>query len=376
MPYPCFVDFLKKVKESGFFSQYQRRNSAKTPPSPIGLLLLGSLRYLGRGHTFDDLEEATAISEETHRRFFHRFIQYGEDTLYPEYAIAPQTAEEFQTHQHEFAMAGLPGCGFSTDATNVILWNCTHNLKQSHIGFKQNHPARTYNLSTNHRKQILHTTKGHRSRWNDKTLAYYDSFLNRIHEGSILQDVTFFLLERSTENNNESVIKRTKYKGAWWIVDNGYHRWSCTQAPGKSDMYRPQQRLSEFIESMRKDVECVFGILKGRWRVLKTGIRLHGETAADRIWLTCCALHNMLLQVDGLSEQWNGEIGLNETDDLRFTPFALQRLGEEQMQQFGSRQHELESDETVRALVDGNVEEGVDDGAGGTEVDDDGANLH
>ena len=31
-------------------------------PSNIKLLLLGALRYLGRGHTFDDIEEATAIS--------------------------------------------------------------------------------------------------------------------------------------------------------------------------------------------------------------------------------------------------------------------------------------------------------------------------
>ena len=37
--------------------------------SPIELLLLGTLRYLGRGWTFDDIEEATAISLEVHRVF-------------------------------------------------------------------------------------------------------------------------------------------------------------------------------------------------------------------------------------------------------------------------------------------------------------------
>jgi hypothetical protein len=29
-------------------------------------------------------------------------------------------------------------------------------------------------------------------------------------------------------------------------------------------------------ESLRRDVECCFGILKGRWRILKVGVRLHG----------------------------------------------------------------------------------------------------
>ena len=52
-------------------------------------------------------------------------------------------------------------------------------------------------------------------------------------------------------------------------------------------------------ESIRKDVECVFGILKGRFRILKAGIRLHGVDNADSIWSTCCALHNLLLEIDG-----------------------------------------------------------------------------
>jgi hypothetical protein len=36
-------------------------------------MLLGSLCYLGRGFTFDDLEESTFVSESSHRKFFHEF---------------------------------------------------------------------------------------------------------------------------------------------------------------------------------------------------------------------------------------------------------------------------------------------------------------
>ena len=61
------------------------------------------------------------------------------------------------------------------------------------------------------------------------------------------------------------------------------------------------------IESMRKDVECTFGILKGRWRILKSGVRLHGSETVDAIWMTCCALHNMLLEEDGLDKPWDGQ---------------------------------------------------------------------
>jgi hypothetical protein len=50
-------------------------------------------------------------------------------------------------------------------------------------------------------------------------------------------------------------------------------------------------------------VECTFGILKGRCRVLKTGVRLHGTDAVDNVQATCCTLHKWLLDVDGLDEK-------------------------------------------------------------------------
>ena len=79
--------------------------------------------------------------------------------------------------------------------------------------------------------------------------------------------------------------------------------------------------------------ECTFGILKGRWRILKTGVRTHAIKSVDNIWLTCCALHNWLLEIDGLDQpwdgvnavtsEWNGEFGLLELSE---TPLALQRI--------------------------------------------------
>jgi hypothetical protein len=46
----------------------------------------------------------------------------------------------------------------------------------------------------------------------------------------------------------------------------------------------------------------MFGILKGHWRILKTGVHLGGVEVADKVWKACCALHNWLLEIDGLME--------------------------------------------------------------------------
>jgi hypothetical protein len=64
-------------------------NCAGKKASPLELMILGSLRYLGRGWTFDDCEEATAVGEETHRRFFHQFTAIGATILFDKYVHAP-----------------------------------------------------------------------------------------------------------------------------------------------------------------------------------------------------------------------------------------------------------------------------------------------
>jgi len=260
-------------------------------------------------------------------------------------------AQQHATHTSEFTTGGLCGCGHSTNGTHVIMWRCEHNLKQANSGFKDDHPCRAYNVSVNHRRRTLWSTSGHPARWNDKTLIWNDEFVRATHDGRILQDVEFTLHSWSGIHGN-SQLKETRCAGAWGLVDNGHHKWTCTQAPAKVNLLLTQQRLSDWIESYRKDVECTFGMLKGRWRVLQTGIRLEGAVAANRIWMTCCALHNWLLEVDGLDKQWEegvpsdwqGSLGNNDADECRrHAPFAIHRLNNPQLERFGSTNHQREA---------------------------------
>lgn len=61
---------------------------------------------------------------------------------------------------------------------------------------------------------------------------------------------------------------------------------------------------------------------------MKTGIRIHGRdlfSKTDNIWFTCCALHNWLLEIDGLDSRWTegvqgdweGSWGLHDESDAR-----------------------------------------------------------
>ena len=149
---------------------------------------------------------------------------------------------------------------------------------------------------------------------------------------AILEDVTFELL--GYDQNGKVVV--IKYKGVYVIVDNGYLDWSCTVPPFCVTNDMDEIRWSRWVESMRKDVECTFGILKGRWQILKVGICLNGIDTVDKVWFTCCALHNWLLDIDGLSKPWDGGVCMSDWEgtlgDLDFNgideaiPNALARL--------------------------------------------------
>ena len=118
--------------------------------TPLSLLLLTALRYLGRGWTFDDLSENTATSQETIRVLFHTFVDFGSTVLYTQYIRPPRNCNEAQQHTSEYTMACFPGAIGRTDATHIMLKRVQYRLRQMHIGFKMSHTARTYNITVNH----------------------------------------------------------------------------------------------------------------------------------------------------------------------------------------------------------------------------------
>lgn len=210
MPMKCFRELMGIIRDEIWFDKAEKPNALGQDGAPLELLVLGALRYLGRGWTFDDLEDATGISEETHRRFFHNFIKACRLHLFPKYVVEPTSAEEIADAMAEFAEAGFDGCIGSADATHIIMEKCSSRLKNQHTGGKLSQTARAFEITVNHRRRILSTTVGFPGRWNDKTIVRFDSFINRIHRGLLYEDVNYELFHGDG----------TKYPmhGAWILV--------------------------------------------------------------------------------------------------------------------------------------------------------------
>ena len=256
MPYQSYRDLVREARENNWFPKYERCNAVGQKGVPLDLLILGALRYLGRGWTFDDIFEATSVSEEVHRTFFKAFTIACREHLYPKWVKRPETPEEVEDCMSEFKEAGFDGCIGSADVTHVILEKCSSRLKNQHLGSKSSHTTRAFQIVVNHRRQIIASTVGFPGRWNDQTVVRFDGFVTDIQRGFYLQDNKFTL--KDEEGNDEN------YAGAWILVDGGYLNWSTLICPFKNSVSIKIQRWSRWAESMRKDVECTFGILKGK----------------------------------------------------------------------------------------------------------------
>ena len=180
------------------------------------LLLLGALRYIGRCWTFNDIEEATTISRKAIRTFFHTFLLYGSNVLYHKHVTVPATTTGCAKFESVFSLAGFNGCIGSSGGTHIGM--------HSRDGHKLNIPSRTYNVTVTHWRQILGSTLGHPSTWNDKTIVFFDELVRGVNTGDIYGDNKFKLLERDREGN----IIEVTYVVACFMVDNGYLSWSYT----------------------------------------------------------------------------------------------------------------------------------------------------
>ena len=323
VPYSEFLKIADEIIKHELFARWTRNDCVGNKPTDYRLLLLGSLRYIGRALTFDDIEEYTFVSSEVHRNFFSLFLKYGSTVLYKKHVSDPASNMDTSLLEKLFKLAGLNGCMGSGDGTHVGMQQCPSWAMINHKGFKLAIPSRNYNATVTHYHQILGTTCGHPGTWNDKTLVLFDDLIRGVHEGRLYSEHQFKLYELDSNNNTIEVI----YQGAWFIVDNGYLDWSCTVPPMKHPITYEQIRFSEWIESMRKDIECTFGILKHRFAILKNGVRLGSINQCDQVWRTCCALHNRLLFVDELDKGWETGRPMYSHEDVNTeTPFAINRL--------------------------------------------------
>ena len=363
VPWAVFIDLLQKCKEKKLFGEnsLMEFDCCGSRICPFAIKLLGVLRILGRNWCCDDVAEASGMGESTVRRGFLDFCNNFVENYYDKYIYRP-TGEKLAKMMKIYSRMGLPGCIGSTDCVHLKWYRCPVGLTNLCKG-KEGFPSLSYSCTVDHHRRILGVTRSNYGTRNDKTIVRLDTYITDVHYKRVNQDVEFEVFIDGV------LVKRT---GVCYLCDGGYHKWCCMVNPMKHTSCRDDRLWSEWIESTRKDVECVFGILKGRFRFLRHGILLQTQDKVDTAFFTCCILHNLILEADGMDKRWeenvewdrlnpqpsNSDNGYDDEDLTRPQSISLQeaRILERVEQYRSAVEEEYEGNEVVEE-VDDNFEE-------------------
>jgi hypothetical protein len=311
VPYDLFNDLLQKSVAMGFSKA--EKDAAGFASIPLELKLLGVLRVLGRGVTFDEVAEhvGSAFGGSIHYEFFCSWCEKFSETYKDVFVKKPASVAELQESCDVYAKLGFPGCIGSIDVTHIPWHNCPAALANSYTG-KGKQPTIAFEVVCDHRRRIISVTDGHCGSRNDKAIIRLDPFANEVRHSGLYRDFQYKLFNRDGVEYD--------HRGAYMLSDNGYHPWSMLIYPSKHSTDYEEHMFSTRTESVRKDIECVFGILKKRFRVLVCPLRIRSLHTCNAVFWTCCILHNMLLSYDGL------DVGSTDDDDDDDDPGQMGRI--------------------------------------------------
>jgi len=173
------------------------------------------------------------------------------------------------------------------DCTHVKLLNCPKSYCLQSTG-KDKYPTRSFEVVCDFFRKIIHTTPGHPGRSNDKIVVSHDLFVQGLRNNLIGTEQVW------SYNGSDGELF-TEIGNLYLICDGGYPSYEILVTNFKISNEEVIKIWSNMLECVRKCIECCFGILKQRFRILKLGTSIRSFVELDDFWYSCCAFHNMLI---------------------------------------------------------------------------------
>jgi hypothetical protein len=124
-----------------------------------------------------------------------------------------------------YIAVGLNGCIGSTDATHIMWVACPAHLRNFCFG-KEGFPTLVYNVTCTHDMFATHCGASSFGANNDKFIVRFDEFIADLRTLDLYTGIEYELFNRQGEAHWT--------RGAYVIVDGGYHRWRATMSAHKS----------------------------------------------------------------------------------------------------------------------------------------------
>ena len=266
---------------------------------PLEVKLLFVLRVLAGGTKIKDAASMTGFMSNSTGNVFFIFFVLKFSEVFEDIHIRPLDGEELLKSMRTYARLGLPGGLASIDVTDFPWGKVRKDMKNACNGDKGS--ALLFEVIVTHEKLVLSVGKEFGSVIADKTSVKYSEFVEAMKQKLIAKDIKYKL--RTGMGPDDYV----ELSAIYLISDGGYLQWPEIICGYQYSTDPLKYKFSDWIASVRKDVECLFGILKMRWLQLRNPCDVHSPAVMRAILVTCCILNNMILRCDGLNDLWDDE---------------------------------------------------------------------
>jgi hypothetical protein len=270
----CTLNFFQEVlvpmcEDKGIL------RTRRTSRIPYPFKILCVLRMLGRADVADTTSELSHIGESTCRYLFATFVAQFSAAFYTKFIKFPE-AEELLRVLEIYRKLGLPGAVGSMDGTHVSWGNCPQSLANECVG-KEGYPTLGWMVIVNHNRRVLFCSNENYGSANDINMCNWTPELQDIIHGK-WKDIEYSLLN----NNGQPIL----CKGGYLITDAGMLKLPVFMDPTLTSFDPKCVYFREWLESVRKDVECFFSLLKNRFRFFRDSILLSDPVLIGRcsIW--------------------------------------------------------------------------------------------
>jgi hypothetical protein len=258
-----------------------------------------ALRRLTLGVSADSLDEYYRVSESSTLLYTKKFCQAVIKKFKPDFLRSPTTEETIGIHQAN-AERGLPGCLGSLDCMHWAWKNCP---KAWHGQFKgaKGVPTIVLEAVATRDNRIWHAFFGCPGTLND---------INILGRSPLVTNV----MNRTFGQLNYSVTPagaaRTR---GYFLTDGIYPDYDIFIKAFSAPAGNKKKLFTKLHESVRKEVECTFGILQARFHIISRPSK-HWFTADMHDVMECCIiLHNMIIEHQ---KQTGDVVDLEDADDV------------------------------------------------------------
>lgn len=238
-----------------------------------------AIRLLAYGVSADYLDEWIRLGESTINKCLRRFVGAIQKKYGPTYLRSP-TADDMKRMLSQNAARGFPGCLGSIDCFHWEWKNCPNAWTAQYKGKKGKGVVAEACCGPD--LWIWHLYQGLPGSLNDINVLQRSPLLRSIYNRTLPQ------VDFSLRGNH--------YTYPYWLADGIYPEFSTFATAFSVPNNAVDQNFTHWQESIRKDIERAFGVLRARWGIIKTPGRCWSKEFLDMIVSCCVILHNMIVE--------------------------------------------------------------------------------